>query len=81
MPALRDVARTPKSRFPRDGCRAHAAPTSAAALRGWVHIAEQPGSNSGDAGEELRLGPLGLAILGREPGDTVELRAVKSTVS
>ena len=57
------------------------APTSAAALRGWVHIAEQPGSDSGDAGEELRLGPLGLAILGREPGDTVELRAVKSTVS
>ena len=57
------------------------APTSAAALRGWVHIAAQPGSDSGDAGEELRLGPFGLAILGRKPGDTVELRALKSTLS
>ena len=46
-------------------------PSGAAALRGWVKIA---GSE-----DVLQLGPLGLASLGANPGDQVELRSLKAS--
>jgi N-methylhydantoinase B len=47
---------------------------SAAALRGWVHIAADR-----ETGEELQLGPLGIAALGAKPGEEIELRRVEAT--
>ena len=44
---------------------------SAAALRGWAYI--------GETDNTLRLGPLGIAALGTEPGETVELRTLGVT--
>jgi len=44
-------------------------PSGAAALRGWVKIA--------DSEDVIQLGPLGLASLGANPGDQVELRSLK----
>ena len=46
-------------------------PSGAAALRGWVKIA--------DSEDGLQLGPLGLASLGANPGDQVELRSLKAS--
>ena len=46
-------------------------PSGAAALRGWVKIA--------DSDDVLQLGPLGLASLGANPGDQVELRSLKAS--
>ena len=46
-------------------------PSGAAALRGWVKIAESE--------DVLQLGPLGLASLGANPGDQVELRSLKAS--
>ena len=46
-------------------------PSGAAALRGWVKIA--------DSEDVLQLGPLGLASLGANPGDQVELRSLKAS--
>ena len=46
-----------------------ACPKSGASLRAWVRL-----ESSGDG---LRLGPLGLAVLGAQAGDTVEVRAVR----
>lgn len=48
-----------------------AMPTSGAALRGWVRVGKEE--------EALWLGPLGMAVLGAGTGETVEVRAVKST--
>ena len=48
-------------------------PTSGAALRAWTRI--------GEDGAVLQLGPDGLAALGAQPGDTVEIRAVPSSPS
>jgi N-methylhydantoinase B len=56
-----------------------AAPSCAAALRGWVRIATTAGVK-GD-GDMLRLGPMGLAVLGAKSGDTVEIRALRSMSS
>ena len=55
--------------------------TGAAALRGWVHIVAPNGEDDDRDGREMRLGPLGIAALGADPGDTVELRALRSTLS
>jgi N-methylhydantoinase B len=53
-------------------------PTSAAALRGWARIAS---TATGDSPSSLQLGPVGLAVLGAKPGDTVEIRSLRSTLS
>ena len=45
--------------------------SGAAALRGWVQIAATD--------DVLRLGPLGLAALGANPGDQIELRTLKAS--
>ncbi len=46
-------------------------PHGAAALRGWVRIPDNPGTNDALA---LDLGPIGHAVLGTQPGHTVEFR-------
>jgi hypothetical protein len=43
-------------------------PACGAALRAWVRI--------DDHAPACKLGPMGLAVLGAEPGDRVEIRAV-----
>ena len=45
--------------------------SGAAALRGWVQIAATE--------DVLRRGPLGLAALGANPGDQIELRTLKAS--
>ena len=54
-----------------------ATPAGAAALRGWVQLAEPDGEDSWG----LRLGPLGVAALGANSGDIVELRALGTILS
>jgi N-methylhydantoinase B len=56
-----------------------AMPTSAAALRGWAQIASS--TATGDGRASLPLGPVGLAVLGARPGDTVEVRSLRSMLS
>lgn len=50
-----------------------ASPAGPGALRGWAHVGEAAESDA------LRIGPMGLAALGRRPGEPVELRAVGPT--
>ena len=54
-------------------------PSSAAALRGWAHITSP--TATGDSPASLELGPMGLAVLGAKPGDTVEIRSLRSMLS